>query len=192
MKVRSSKERKDRVHLSIWDRRGRTKEQGNDSQLCPEAYVCSVVPTTCTQLSNNKTCWKHSVPSHPTQIKKPCWSHTPHKSIHQAVVMTMSEAAAGELDDRCLWQMVPSAWMSDVELPLYCTDLFYPPYQSPLSHSPTDTVTLPQEEKKKNTVSPKTSALHRRLVCFLIKADQWDRWANVLINRSEIRQWEIR
>lgn len=69
--------------------------------------------------------------------------------------------------------MVPSAWMSDVEPPLYCTDLFYPPYQSPLSHSPTDYRSAARR-RKENT----TSQTHAQLV------DQRDTWAKVPINRK--------
>ncbi len=54
-------------------RRVRTKERGNDSLRCPEAYVCCVVPTTCAQLSNDKTCWKHSVPCLTRHITQSLW-----------------------------------------------------------------------------------------------------------------------
>lgn len=40
------------------------------------------------------------------------YHQAPHESIHQAVQRKTSEVAAGEPDDRCIWQMVPSALAS--------------------------------------------------------------------------------
>lgn len=134
----------------------RTKEQGNDSQRCPEAYVCCVVPTTYAQLSNDKTCWKHSVPcltrhrSRGHSRVDSVLTHTPHKSIHQVVVMTMSEVAAGELGDRCLWQMVPSAWTSEQHRTSSLS--FYRPLLSSLSVS---TFSLCHRLSQENPISQK-------------------------------------
>lgn len=138
------------------DRRVRTNERGNDSLCCPQACVCCVVPTTYAQLSNDKTRWKHNIPCLTRHITQSLWCwlsldtyhHTPHKSIHQAVVMTMSKVAAGEPSDRCVRQMVPSAEASGrhrtPSLSFALTS--YPPYLPPLSLPLSCTITAPHEK----------------------------------------------
>lgn len=85
---------------------GRTKEWRNDSRLCPEAYVCSAVPTTYAQLSNDKTVWKHFVPCLKQNIAQSLWcwlgldTYTHHMS--QSIRPWWWQWAAGEPGDRCL------------------------------------------------------------------------------------------
>lgn len=70
-------------------------------------------------------------------------THTHTDSIHQAFSDDwMSEVAAGELGDRCVWQIVASAQASGWHRTSFIipTDLCYPPYHSLLSILPFHTL----------------------------------------------------
>lgn len=113
-RTRKGKELKD------WkERKGRkgrgTKEQGHEAYATPK-HICYVVASTFARLSNDKTGSSHIL-ERVTQLRgwwlRPQTHHqAPRESIHQVVQMKTSEAAAGEPDDRCIWQMVPSALAS--------------------------------------------------------------------------------
>lgn len=66
------KERKGKERKGIYKRE---EEQRNGRMIadCPEAYVCSAVPTTYAQLSNDKTVWKHFVPCLKQNIAQSLW-----------------------------------------------------------------------------------------------------------------------
>lgn len=112
---RTVNERKEQRLSILRNRKSGNKGVGGMIACAALKHTCCVVAATYAQLSNDKTRWKHSCPpSHPTYhtvtvVLTQAWHIPPHKSIHQAVVMIMSEVTAGELDDRCVWQMVPSA-----------------------------------------------------------------------------------